>query len=218
MQPGRSAAESADGATMEHMEITTKRLLLREYESADLDAVHAFASDPAVCSMVEWGPNTVAQSAEFLAACAAEAAAEPRETLTLAITLDGEVIGSIALMRGVSEGLSTGTSDGVPDLLPGRETAELGYVLRADSWGRGYTTEAAAAMLEFAARQWGTRRVVATCRPENFGSIRVLEKSGLRRIALLPGHTMIDGVARDSLLFALELQERFTPGPARRPM
>jgi RimJ/RimL family protein N-acetyltransferase len=78
-------------------------------------------------------------------------------------------------------------------------------VLAAEAWGKGYATEAAVAMLEFAGKSLGFRRVVATCRPENTGSIRVLEKAGLRRAALLPGHKVIDGQARDSLLFTIDL-------------
>lgn len=47
------------------MQISTKRLLLREYGPGDLDAVHAFASDPVVCAFAEWGPNTPQETAEF---------------------------------------------------------------------------------------------------------------------------------------------------------
>ncbi|GAA1498145.1 GNAT family N-acetyltransferase [Paeniglutamicibacter kerguelensis] len=175
------------------MQISTERLELREYAEADHDAVHAFASDPEVCRFVEWGPNTPGDTRVFLRACLDEQITDPRQTYTLAITVGGWVIGSIALMLGDSE------------LAPGRGSAELGYVLGTGDWGSGYASEAAVAMLDFARGTLGLERVVATCRPENTGSIRVLEKSGLRRAGLLPGHKVIDGVARDSLLFAIDL-------------
>ncbi|MGL3807134.1 GNAT family N-acetyltransferase [Paeniglutamicibacter sp. R2-26] len=174
------------------MHISTERLVLREYTSADHDAVHAFASDPRVCVFVEWGPNTPDDTRDFLRSCLAEQRAVPRRTYTLAICVEGRVLGSIALMPGA------------PDTAPGETTAEIGYVLAAGAWGNGYATEAAAAMLD-AARDLGVRRVVATCRPENAASIRVLEKCGMRRVALLPGHKVIDGAARDSLLFSIDL-------------
>lgn len=184
-------------ARMVGMEIFTKRLLMREYTAGDLDAVHAFAADPRVCVFVEWGPNTPEDSAAFLRSCLAEQHTEPRSVTTLAITVDGAVIGSIALMPADSSLTPENTrEDGL---------AELGYVLAAEAWGKGYATEAAVAMLEFAGKSLGFRRVVATCRPENTGSIRVLEKAGLRRAALLPGHKVIDGQARDSLLFTIDL-------------
>ncbi|MDO5744154.1 MAG: GNAT family N-acetyltransferase [Micrococcaceae bacterium] len=172
------------------MEICTTRLVLREYRMDDLERVHAFASDPAVCSFVEWGPNTEAQSIGFLEGCVAEQGREPRETWTLAITKDSVVIGSIALMGGQSE------------LFQAPGDAEIGYVLRAESWGQGLATEAASALVHLAGSVLGFTRVLATCRPENTGSVRVLEKSGLQQVDYLYGHKIINGQAHDSLLFA----------------
>jgi ribosomal-protein-alanine N-acetyltransferase len=76
-------------------------------------------------------------------------------------------------------------------------------VLRAAAWGNGYAAEAAEAMLELAWNGLGISRVLATCRPENLASVRVLEKVGMRRVDYLRGHKNIDGVARDSLLFEI---------------
>ena len=174
------------------MHIGTERLVLREYAPDDHDEVHAFASDPRVCGLVEWGPNTPEDTRDFLRGCLAEQRAVPRRTYTLAICVEGRVLGSIAL------------TPGGPGTAPGEAAAEIGYVLAAGAWGNGYVTEAALAMLD-AARDLGVRRVVATCRPANAASIRVLEKCGMRRIALLPGHKVIDGAARDSLLFSIDL-------------
>jgi [ribosomal protein S5]-alanine N-acetyltransferase len=39
------------------VELHTERLILREYDPDDFDAVHAYASDPRVATFVEWGPN-----------------------------------------------------------------------------------------------------------------------------------------------------------------
>ncbi len=175
---------------MGSMEISTRRLLLREYGPADLDAVHAFASDPVVCAFAEWGPNTLQETAAFLEECAAAQVAVPRETWTLAVALGVSVIGSVALMTGES------------DLAHGPHEAEIGYVLRRDAWGNGYAAEAADALLAWAGAHLGITRVVATCRPENTGSVRVLEKIGLRQVDYLRGHKRIDGQARDSLVFA----------------
>ncbi|MFL4475466.1 GNAT family N-acetyltransferase [Paeniglutamicibacter sp. MACA_103] len=173
------------------MEISTKRLVLREFSLDDLDAVHAFAADPQVCAFLEWGPNTPEDTAGFLRQCEAEQGVRPRETHTLAVTRDSTPIGSIALMRAES------------DLVREPGEAEIGYVLRADAWGNGYAAEAATAMLELAWHGLGISRVLATCRPENLASVRVLEKVGMRCVDYLHGHKLIDGVARDSLLFAM---------------
>ena len=175
------------------MEIITERLRLREFTSADVGSVHEFASDPRVCAFVEWGPNALADSAAFISDCLTEQSVHPRTTWTLAVIQDARVIGSIALMYGTS------------DLLEHPSDAEIGFVLRAESWGQGYITEAATALAAEAGGKLGITRLLATCRPDNFGSVRVLEKLGLRRIGYLSGHKLIDGVARDSVVFARSL-------------
>ncbi|WP_411733313.1 GNAT family N-acetyltransferase [Paeniglutamicibacter sp.] len=172
------------------MEIATKRLVLREFTAEDLDAVHAYAADPTVCAFVEWGPNTIEETAAFLRQCRDERWAQPRVTVTLAVMRHSIVIGSIALMLADS------------DLVRGTGEAEIGYVLRADAWGYGYAAETAAAMLELARNGLGITRVVASCRPENLASVRVLEKIGMQQIDYLRGHKRIDGEARDSVVFA----------------
>ena len=128
------------------MEISTERLVLREYAAGDHDAVHAFASDPRVCGFVEWGPNTPEDTRAFLRACLDEQNAEPRQTYTLAITVDGRVIG---FDRADARRLRRRHRR--------NRRAEIGYVLAADAWGNGYATEAAAAMLDFARESLGMR-------------------------------------------------------------
>ena len=172
------------------LEISTKRLVLREFTAGDLAAVHAYAADPAVCAFVEWGPNSPDETAAFLRQCREERPARPRQTVTLAVTRHSIVIGSIALMLAES------------DLVRGPGEAEMGYVLRADTWAQGYAAEAATAMLELARNAFGVTRVLATCRPENLASVRVLEKIGMHQIDYLRGHKLIDGEARDSVVFA----------------
>ena len=48
----------------------------------------------------------------------------------------------------------------------------------------------------------GIHRIYATCRPDNVGSWRVLEKMGMSREGLLRDHILIRGEWRDSLLYA----------------
>lgn len=172
------------------MEPSTKHLVLREFTAEDLGAVHAYAADPAVCAFVEWGPNTIEETEAFLRRCGAESHVQPRETVTLAVTCNSMVIGSIALMLAAS------------DLVRGPCEAEMGYVLRADRWGMGYAAEAAVAVLELARDVCGLSRVLATCRPENLASVRVLQKIGMHQIDYLRGHKHIEGEARDSVVFA----------------
>ena len=59
---------------------------------------------------------------------------------------------------------------------------ELGFGTVPEARGRGYATEAAAGLVEWALEQPGVERVVARCDPANAPSIRVLEKLGFERV------------------------------------
>ncbi|MEP7000526.1 MAG: GNAT family N-acetyltransferase [bacterium] len=55
---------------------------------------------------------------------------------------------------------------------------EIGYVLAANAWGRGYAREGAAAALRFAREDLGRRDIASIIRPANSGSIRVATSLG----------------------------------------
>jgi RimJ/RimL family protein N-acetyltransferase len=72
----------------------------------------------------------------------------------------------------------------------GPDEVEVGYGLRKPSWGRGYATELARALVRRAFRELGAVSVVACVTLDNVASVRVLEKAGLRRVGepiCLPG-------------------------------
>lgn len=62
------------------------------------------------------------------------------------------------------------------------EEVALGYRLCRAVWGRGYATEAAAALVNKGFSDLGVQRVVATTYEENRTSRRVLEKLGMRLV------------------------------------
>jgi len=64
---------------------------------------------------------------------------------------------------------------------------ELGYIFAAAYRGRGYATESARALLDWACVQPEVHGVVANCAPDNQQSIRVLEKLGLRCAGIVNG-------------------------------
>lgn len=172
------------------LEVTSERIRLREFQVADAEAVHRYATDPLVVEHLPWGPNEMADSVAHIERALAAARAEPRHSFQLAVTRapGDEVIGGIRL------GVETG---------PWRREASFGYVLRRDQWGQGFMTEAARLLLTFAFAELGLHRVWATCGTENIGSIRVLEKIGMRREGQLRSHMNIRGRWRDSYLYAI---------------
>ena len=55
---------------------------------------------------------------------------------------------------------------------------DLGYSIVPSYQGKGYATEMGKAMADWGLSQLNAKQVIATCNPDNFASIRVLEKIG----------------------------------------
>lgn len=147
--------------------LTTQRLILRPYEPGDWVAAHQYGGDAETCQYQRWGPNTEDETREFVEDCV-EASTWPEELgYYYAITLkeDGTLIGGCNLCH-VSK-----TDSG----------AMIGYTINRDYWRQGYTSEAAAALLELGFTEAGLHRIVSWCTPENIGSWKVMEKIGMRR-------------------------------------
>lgn len=162
-------------------EISGSRLSLARFRESDFDAVHSFASDPAVCEFTTWGPNSEEETRVFID----EATRPMSGGYVLAVMLGDEVIGSAAVW-------TTSRGD---------RTGELGYTIRRDCWGRGFGTEVATLLLHLGFERLGLERMAATCASDNVASVRVLQKAGLRREGLLRGHALVRGRRRDSLIF-----------------
>ncbi len=69
----------------------------------------------------------------------------------------------------------------------GQKDVEIGFALLESSSGRGYGTEAAAAVLDWGRETLGLERILAVADPENAASLRILEKIGMRPAGRCPG-------------------------------
>lgn len=97
--------------------------------------------------------------------------------------------------------------------------AELGYVFSPARAGRGYATEAAAAMLGIGFSTLGFHRIFARLDAANTGSVRVAERLGMRREAHLRENDRFNGKWGDEYVYALlrsEWEER-TGARANQP-
>jgi ribosomal-protein-alanine N-acetyltransferase len=61
----------------------------------------------------------------------------------------------------------------------GTAEIELVYVLAIASWGKGYASEIAAALREYAFYTFGLTRLISLIEPENAASERVAQKAGM---------------------------------------
>jgi RimJ/RimL family protein N-acetyltransferase len=172
-----------------NLRLETPRLVLRELAADDAFAVQAWATDPEVYRYMEWGPNTLEQTREFLRRVVPMRLELPRRTFELGFVLKatGKLVGA----------------GGLRIRSPEYRIADIGYVLRRDAWGQGLATEAARALVELGLRRLGLHRIWATCHVENARSAHVLEKVGMQREGRLRENVLKDGEWRDSYLYAL---------------
>jgi len=90
--------------------------------------------------------------------------------------------------------------------VPGRDverfSAEIGYWLGEEFWGRGITTEAVQLVTDHAFAQLNFLRLFALPFADNAASIRVLEKAGYAREAVLRSSSVKYGEVKDQMLYA----------------
>jgi len=152
---------------MNPVELRGPHITLREYTPADAEEFHAFAAHPLVFERVQdETPPSIDDVRGWLTQLAEQAAAGGRERHELAITEGARVIGSIGLIVDEND----------------PATAELGYVVHPDWWGKGVATEAAGLMIRHGFDDLGLLRIRAGVSDDNPASHRVLAKLGLRRI------------------------------------
>ena len=63
--------------------------------------------------------------------------------------------------------------------LPELKETEVGYLLDAPYWGKGYATEAARASIQYGFEHCGLQEIIALVHPDNVASRRVIEKCAM---------------------------------------
>ncbi len=184
------------------MRLETSRLILREYTEVDAAAVLAYQSDPRYLRYYPWEERAIEDAQRFVRTFVEWRSESPRRRFQLAVLLreGGALIGSCGVRR-------------KPDDESG---ADIGFEIAPTHWGRGYASEAAVAMADFAFRELGVRRLSSWCVAENAASARVLEKLGMSLEGRLVAAERFKGRAWDTLLYGMT-RERWERGyiPAR---
>lgn len=146
--------------------LETARLVIRTFEPGDAAPWIAMVSEP--------------EFNRFLPA-------RPDPTLE---TFQGVIEGRLAMEREIGYAMwavddkATGTFIGQCGIRPVDEgegpEIDLAYHFAKAAWNQGYATEAVLAVLEHGFGPIGLDRIMAVAMPENIGSWRVMEKTGMR--------------------------------------
>ena len=80
--------------------------------------------------------------------------------------------------------------------------AEISYDLNSDYWGRGISSKAVEAVINFAAQEMQIQRIKATVANDNISSIRVLEKNVFKREGCLDKYGILHDRTVDFYMYA----------------
>lgn len=118
--------------------------------------------------------------------------ANENDTFAFAITIDDKAIGSIGVFR--QQNIH-------------RQTAEMGYYISEEYWGKGFMTEAVKQICEYVFEHSDIIRIYAEPFSCNMGSCRVLEKAGFQYEGTLRSNAIKNSKVMDMKMYSLLREE-----------
>ena len=144
--------------------IKTARLDLRELGFEDAEFILELLNEAGFIRFIgDKGVRTIADARDYIRQGPMDSYARNGFGLYAACLRDGTPIGICGLVK--REGL---------------EEPDVGFAFLSRYWSKGYAVECAAAILAHARETLNLTRIVAITSPDNWSSIAVLEKIGLR--------------------------------------
>lgn len=146
--------------------LSTVRLTIRPFVEGDASAMAEVLGDAEVMRFSDSGPLNQVQVSDWLGERVEAYSLSPDFGRWAICETESEwAIGYIGLTQ--DEGRTA------------EREAELGFRLARRSWGRGYATEAAQAVVEAVFRAGRVDRLIGIVDPQNGASVRVLQKLGM---------------------------------------
>ena len=145
-----------------NFQIQTKRLVLRPMLGTDLDALLLIFTDPNVMAAFDHPLFTREQMQRWLQRNLDHQDQFGYGLFCVLLKETSELIGDCGLEQMEDQG-----------------AAELGYDFRSQFWNRGYATEAACAVRDYAFNNLHLPRLISLIRVGNLASRRVAEKVGM---------------------------------------
>ncbi len=185
--------------------IKTERLLLRGVRLEDTEALWKRRNEPTTAELQAWElpyPQEKAQALVERAASDQEPVPDEWFMITIANLDDTEVLGDLVLKL---------KWDG--------RSAEIGYTLGADHWGKGLATEAANALVAWLFSNGRITRVEAYLHPDNHASARLLERLGMRLEGVMRNSFWVGEENSDDLLYGMtdEMREAWIGRKTKPP-
>lgn len=182
------------GSPMAHLPLETERLLLRAYTRDDAAEITRLLNNTEMARFLMVIPHPFVEfDARTLVKAAWRRLTGGRGFDLLITVKDGgnRPVGSVGV------GLHDEGARG-----------ELGFWIGHDYWGRGYASEAARRMIEFATETLGVERLTGTVATDNDASLAVLAKLGFVETGRGQKHVPSTGEMREVVFFELRVGER----------
>ena len=177
--------------------LESARLIMRNYKESDLADYHRTMSDKEnMYYFIPFGfvTTTIEESQESLKNAIAFNAEKKGYRFCLALKENDKMIGGIGYTIAAETPI-------------GKIADPMGWFVMPEHQNKGYITEAAKRLIEYAFLQDNCVRVVTACFKENVATQRVMEKLGFRQEAEKLNAMWHDGQMRDRLEFAINRNE-----------
>jgi ribosomal-protein-alanine N-acetyltransferase len=145
--------------------IETKRLLLRNYEETDKEDLLKLFTDKEVMKHVGDGVLTNEEAEKLWKKLLEKFCPNGKRTIWAVFAKDDSRYVGHASLRPRPEK---------------KEDWEVGFILRKEEWGKGFATEISQKLIEFGFDELNLSEIFATVDDDNFASINVLKKSGMK--------------------------------------
>lgn len=173
--------------------LTTHRLVLRPLNMEDATALFEARGDPEAMLYWDWPPQqSVDQVAKIIADHGKVIAAGEVLWWAVAREAGGPAIGECDLS----------------EIDEHNKRAEIGFLFRRASWGKGYAREAMTAVVEHAFETMKLERLSARIHAGNERGRRLLEKLGFSHEGMARGHVLRDDARIDCLMFGIVRDNR----------
>ena len=170
------------------LEIKTERLLLRPVRLNDAEAIFKYRSDSITNQYQGWIPKSLDDVHKFLNKVSQKIDVVDTWFQFVIIKNDSkEIIGDV--------GIHFLDTDG--------KQAEIGCTLDKNCHGNGYATEVLKATINYLFEKLNKHRIIGSIDPQNFKSIRLVERLGFRKEAHFKESILINGEWVDDLVYAI---------------
>lgn len=169
------------------MRIETDKFILRSWQESDAETLAGIANNKKIFDNLRDAfphPYTIEDARKYISVFKES---DPKSVI-FAIESNGRVCGNIGVF----------IKDDVY-----RKSAEIGYFLAEELWGKGIMSSAVKKVVEYTFKNYDVMRIYAEPFARNTGSRKVLEKAGFKLEGILQKSVFKNNVFEDSCIYAI---------------